>query len=95
MSLEKEDVEKIALLARLQISEQDIPDYAQQLSSILDLVEQMNSADTSDVMPMAHPQDEVQSLRADEITEPNRRDLYQCGAPSVEAGLYLVPRVIE
>jgi aspartyl-tRNA(Asn)/glutamyl-tRNA(Gln) amidotransferase subunit C len=95
MSLEKEDVEKIALLARLQISEQDIPDYAQQLSSILDLVEQMNSADSSDVIPMAHPQDMVARLRMDIVTEDNRREQFQAIAPDLENGLYLVPRVIE
>ena len=95
MSLEKQDVEKIAHLARLAIDEQDIPEYARNLSNILDLVEQMNAVDTSGVEPMAHPLDTAQRLRADEVSETDQRDHFQAIAPSVEAGLYLVPKVIE
>ena len=95
MSLERSDVEKIAHLARLEISEEDIPGYARNLSSILDLVEQMNSVDTSGVTPMAHPLDAHQRLRADEVTEENQRDKFQRIAPQVENGLFLVPKVIE
>ena len=95
MSLEKADVEKIAHLARLAIDEKDVPEYAKNLSSILDLVEQMNSVDTDDVSPMAHPLDATQRLRIDEVTETNQRDKFQQIAPNVEDGLYLVPKVIE
>ncbi len=95
MSLDKQDVVNIAHLARLSIDAQDIPKYVENLSSILDLVEQMNQANTTDVQPMAHPLDAVQRLRADEITEENQRDLFQSIAPETEAGLYLVPKVIE
>ncbi len=95
MSLEKADVEKIAHLARLAIDEKDVPEYAKNLSSILDLVEQMNSVDTDDVSPMAHPLDATQRLRTDEVTETNQRDHFQQIAPNVEDGLYLVPKVIE
>lgn len=95
MSLEKEDVEKIAHLARLGISAADVPEYARNLSNILDLVEQMSAVDTSGVTPMAHPLDAQQRLRDDEVTEPNQRELFQQNAPQVEAGLFLVPKVIE
>ncbi len=95
MVLEKSDVEKIAHLARLAIDDQDIPKYAGELSRILGLVEQMNRVDTNEVEPMAHPLDASQRLRPDAVTEDDQRTLFQSGAPHVEAGLYLVPRVIE
>ena len=95
MSLEKSDVEKIAHLARLAIDEKDVPEYAQNLSNILDLVEQMSSVNTDDVAPMAHPLDATQRLRSDEVTESNQREHFQEIAPNVEDGLYLVPKVIE
>ena len=95
MSLSNDEVEKIAWLARLQIDAGDIPQYAQNLSGILDLVEQMNAIDTSGVKPMAHPQDIAQRLREDEVTETNEREIFQAIAPLTEAGLYLVPRVID
>jgi len=95
MSLERSDVVSIAHLARLAIAEDDIPAYARNLSSILDLVAQMNAVDTSDVEPMAHPLDMAQRLREDVVTETGLRDKFQAIAPSVEAGLYLVPKVIE
>ncbi len=93
--LDKSDVEKIAFLARLGVDEQDIPEYATNLSNILDMVEQLNSVDTQDVRPMAHPLDAVQRLRADVVTETNDRENLQACAPEVEQGLYLVPRVVE
>lgn len=95
MSLDKTDVEKIAHLARLAIDESDIPDYARDLNNIFNLVEQMNAADTSDITPMAHPLDANQRLRADEVTETDQRDTFQAIAPKTEAGVYLVPQVIE
>lgn len=95
MSLDKSDVEKIAHLARLAIDEKDVPVYAGNLSSILDLVEQMSAVDTDGVAPMAHPMDASQRLRKDEVTETNQREHFQEIAPSVEDGLYLVPKVIE
>ena len=95
MSLDKTDVEKIAHLARLAIAEDDIPGYAQNLSSILDLVEQMNAVNTDDVIPMAHPLDAHQRLREDKVTETNQREHFQQVASAVENGLYLVPKVIE
>lgn len=95
MSLGSDDVKQIAHLARLQIDEQNIEGYASSLSNILDMVEQMNEVDTTDVQPMAHPMDVAQRLRADEVLEENQRDAFQAIAPKTEDGLYLVPRVIE
>ncbi len=95
MSLHKKDVENIAHLARLAIADEDIPQYARELSNILDLVERMNQVDTGGVTPMAHPLDATQRLRKDAVTEENQRELFQSTAPQVDAGLYLVPKVIE
>ena len=95
MSLNRDDVKKIAFLARLEVGEEDIELYVQNLSDILLLVEQMNAVDTSDIMPMAHPLDTSQRLRIDEVTEPNQREHFQEIAPQTKDGLYLVPKVIE
>ncbi len=95
MSLQKTDIEKIAHLARLAIDEQDVPLYTRNLSNILDLVEQMSAVDTADVQPMAHPLDMAQRLREDQVSEGDGRAQFQQIAPAVEAGLYLVPKVIE
>ncbi|MBI2778724.1 MAG: Asp-tRNA(Asn)/Glu-tRNA(Gln) amidotransferase subunit GatC [Gammaproteobacteria bacterium] len=95
MALNKSDVEKIAHLARLEINEADIPLYANNLTNILSFVEQMSAVDTTGVEPMAHPLAASQRLRPDTITETNQRELFQSIAPQVEAGLYLVPKVIE
>ncbi len=95
MALDRSDVENIAHLARLKISEADVPLYAENLSNILSLVEQMNAVDTSGVTPMAHPLEMAQRLREDAVTEENQRDHFQAHAPAVENGLFLVPKVIE
>ena len=95
MALSSDEVRKIAHLARLAIKDSDIPEYAHNLSNILGLVEQMSSVDTQGVSPMAHPLDVSQRLRDDQISEPNQREHFQKIAPQVEAGLYLVPKVIE
>lgn len=95
MSLTPAEVKTIARLARLGISEQDIPQYAKNLGRILDFVAQLNKVDTARVTPMAHPLDMPQRLRADAVTEADQRALYQRNAPQVEAGLYIVPKVIE
>ncbi len=95
MSVDQSDITKVALLARLKIDEADIPQYVDNLSNILGLVEQMSDVNTDDVVPMAHPLDAAQRLRADEVTETDQRDSFQALAPQVESGLYLVPKVIE
>jgi len=95
VALNDEDIRKIAWLARLQIEEADIPKYAGELSRVLDLVDQLDQIPTGEVEPMAHPTDAVQRLREDRVTEQNQREKFQAIAPLAEAGLYLVPRVIE
>lgn len=96
MSLTPEQIQSIAQLARLELTPEQVGVYANSLSSILDLVGQLEQADTAKVEPMAHPlTGQVQRLRPDAVTSGNERELYQRNAPQVEAGLYLVPRVIE
>ncbi len=95
MSLDSSDVQKIAHLARLQISAADIPEYAKNLSDILDLVNQMQAIDTADIEPLSNPLDAVQRLRADITSEGDLRDKLQTVAPAVERGLFQVPKVIE
>jgi len=95
MTLKIEDVRNIAGLARLQIDDSDLEQYAADLSSILALAEQMNAVDTSNVTPMAHPLDATQRLRADKVTESDQREKFQAIAPDVENGFYRVPKVID
>lgn len=95
MSLTADDVKKIAHLARLGIEERDIVSYATDLSGMLDLMTQMSDFDTDGIEPMAHPMDQLQKLRPDVVTEQDNREKFQAIAPQVEAGLYLVPKVIE
>lgn len=95
MPIQSEDVLKIAHLARLAVSDEQVKSYASDLSSIMNLVEQMNEIDTSGVEPMAHPLDQSQRLRVDEVTEQNQRELLQENAVDTEDGLFLVPRVID
>ncbi len=96
MSLTAKQIETIAGLARLALKPDEIPVYADSLSRIMGLVGELEAADTANVEPMSHPlTGQVQRLRADEITSGNSRDDYQRNAPQAEAGLYLVPRVIE
>lgn len=96
MSLTRKDVEGIAHLARLSITEAELPVYVDSLSKILSFVEQLNAAAVDAVEPMAHPlADQVQRMRPDEVIHTDQREKYQRNAPRVEAGLYLVPKVIE
>lgn len=95
MSLTPDEVKKIAQLARLNLSEEDIALYTSQLSKILEFIEHMNQADTQEIEPLAHPLNISQRLRPDTITESDERETFQRIAPLVEAGLYLVPKVIE
>ena len=95
MSLTADEINKIAYLARLGIDKQDIASYANDLSGMLELMTRMGELNTDNVEPMAHPMDQAQRLRADVVTEPNNREKFQAIAPQVEAGLYLVPKVIE
>lgn len=95
MSIDVDEVKKIARLACLDVKDEDIQSYATNLSNILDLVEQMNAVDTTGVTPMSHPFEAVQRLREDVVTDHNRRDDFMAIAPASEDGLYLVPKVIE
>ncbi len=95
MTISPEEVLKIAQLARLQINQEEVEQYATDLSNIMSLVDQMNKVDTQGIEPMAHPQDVEQRLREDKVTEENQRDRFQTIAPRAEKGLYLVPKVIE
>jgi aspartyl-tRNA(Asn)/glutamyl-tRNA(Gln) amidotransferase subunit C len=95
MKLSRHEVESIAHLARLEISAEEIPAYVDNLSRIIDFVQQLERADTQGVAPMAHPLNMTQPLREDVVSESDHRDLYQRNAQAVEAGLYLVPKVIE
>ena len=95
MSLDKSEVEKIAWLARLAIDDQDIPNYSDELSNILGMVERMKSVDTDGISPIAHPLELSARLRTDEVSEENQRDHFQKDAPLTDEGCYLVPKVIE
>ena len=83
------------MLARLKLEEDEYAESVEKLSRIVDFVDQLSQADTAGVVPMAHPLDAVQRLRPDEVTESDRRDVYQQNATAVADGLYLVPKVIE
>jgi len=95
VSLNKQQVQHIAMLARLSLEDKDIDDVVAKLSSIVAFVDQLQMVATDDVTPMAHPLDRVQRLRADAVTETVDRDKIQQNAPSVRDGFYLVPKVIE
>jgi len=94
--MKRAEIETIAHLARLELHESEIAAYQSSLTSILEFVGELNRADTAGVTPMAHPLPGLsQMLRSDEVTERDQRDRYQLNAPRAEAGLYLVPKVIE
>lgn len=95
MSLSAEQIRQVAHLARLELKPEQSDAYARQLSNIMALVDELSKTDTAGVVPMAHPLDLHQRLRPDAVTAENERDQYQAIAPSVENGLYLVPKVIE
>ena len=95
MSLDKDQVQHIALLSRLKLADEEFDQTVDKLSRIVDFVDQLSQADTENVVPMAHPLNESQRLREDVVTEPNDREHVQENAASVEDGLYLVPKVIE
>ncbi|WP_295803143.1 Asp-tRNA(Asn)/Glu-tRNA(Gln) amidotransferase subunit GatC [uncultured Microbulbifer sp.] len=95
MAVDAQTVEKLAELARIAISDETIDEVSNRLGDVLQLVDQLQAINTEGVEPMAHPLDEVQVLRADRVTEPNRREEFLALAPQTEAGLYLVPKVID
>ena len=95
MSIEQTEIAKIAELARIRIAGEEIGQVTERIAEILHMVDQLQAVDTENVEPMANPLDATQQLRADVVTQENRRDEFQAIAPAVEMGLYLVPKVIE
>ena len=95
MAIESSDIAKLAKLARIEINDAAAQEAAKSISEVLALVDQLQAINTDGVLPMAHPLDAVQKLRPDVISETNQRELFQSIAPATEAGLYLVPQVIE
>lgn len=95
VAISREEIEKVALLARIRLEDNQVGALEKDVGNILNLVDQLQSADTSSVEPLAHPLDATQRLRADVVTEHDQRDAFQRIAPATEDGLYLVPRVIE
>ena len=95
MSLSNDQVAHIARLARVELSGDELEATRDKLNGIFGLIEEMQAVDTSGVEPMSHPQEFATRLREDVVTETDRRDAFQKIAPQTEAGLYLVPKVIE
>ena len=91
----REDISRLARLARIEVPEGEAEALARELDGILALVGEMRAVPTEGIEPMSHPQDAMQRLREDEVTEADRREKFQAVAPAVEDGLYLVPKVIE
>ncbi|MDG2046020.1 MAG: Asp-tRNA(Asn)/Glu-tRNA(Gln) amidotransferase subunit GatC [Halioglobus sp.] len=95
MAIEHGEIEKIAELSGIRISDEEIGQVTERIAEILQMVDQLQAVDTHNIEPMANPLDAIQRLRPDEVTEANRRDAFQAIAPAAENGLYLVPKVIE
>jgi aspartyl-tRNA(Asn)/glutamyl-tRNA(Gln) amidotransferase subunit C len=95
MSLDLEDIARIARLSRIELSPAESEDTRNQMNAILGFIEQLQAVDTTGIEPMAHAVDVFQRLRPDVVTETDRRAEFQAVAPETEAGLYLVPRVVE
>ena len=95
MALTRDDVERAARLARIAIEDEEADAVLEQLGRIFGMIEEMRAVDVAGVEPMAHAQDLTLRLREDVVTEADQRDLFQSIAPRVEAGLYLVPKVID
>jgi aspartyl-tRNA(Asn)/glutamyl-tRNA(Gln) amidotransferase subunit C len=95
MSIERQEIEKLATLSRIAIGEDTITEVSQRLSSVLELVDQLQAVNTEGVEAMSHPMKATQRLREDEVSEINQREAFQAVAPDTEDGLFLVPKVIE
>lgn len=95
MSINKDQIKYLSLLSRMDIQESEINDVEEKLTKIIDFVDQLQSIDTDEIEPMAHPLNQSQRLRVDEVVEENNRDKIQKNTKSTERGMYVVPKVIE
>ena len=95
MALSLDEIQRLAHLARIEITPVEAIDVGKKLDGIFELIGRMRAIDTTGIVPMSHAQDVMLPLRDDRITEADRRDVYQSVAPAVRDGLYLVPKVIE
>ena len=95
MSLTPDQIQRVAQLARIALPEAEAASVLERLNRVLGMIDRLQAVDTSGIEPMSHALDVVQPLRADAVTEPDQRAALQAGAPAVEDGLYLVPKVIE
>jgi aspartyl-tRNA(Asn)/glutamyl-tRNA(Gln) amidotransferase subunit C len=93
--LSREEISRLARLARIEVTDAQAEALIPELEGILALVDEMRAVPTEGIEPMSHPQEAMQRLREDRVTEPDAREKYQAVAPAVEDGLYLVPKVIE
>jgi len=93
--VDRSDIAKLAELTRLQITDEHADAVADSIADVLSLVDQLQAADTTGVVPMAHPLDAMQRLRADVVTEANQREALQATAPAADQGYFLVPKVID
>lgn len=95
MALSLADVEKIAVLSRMAINNDEKQKYLSDLNGIFEMIEKMKSINTDDIAPLSHPHENAQRLREDVVIENKQREQFQAIAPQTENGLYLVPKVIE
>ena len=95
MSINKDEIKYLSLLSRMDIDKNEINDIEEKLTKIIDFVDQLQTISTDDIEPMAHPLNQSQRLRVDEVTETNDRENIQKNAQQIEKGMYLVPKVID
>jgi aspartyl-tRNA(Asn)/glutamyl-tRNA(Gln) amidotransferase subunit C len=95
MPLSPDQIQRVAQLARIDLPEAESATVLDRLNRVLALIDQLQAVDTAGIEPMSHALEVLQPLRSDEVTEPDQRAALQAGAPAVEGGLYLVPKVIE
>ena len=95
MSINKDEIKYLSLLSRMDIDKNEIKDVEEKLTKIIDFVDQLQAISTDNIEPMAHPLNQSQRLRIDEVTETNDRENIQKNAQQIEKGMYLVPKVID
>ena len=95
MSINKDEIKYLSLLSRMDIDKNEIKDTEEKLTKIIDFVDQLQTISTDNIEPMAHPLNQSQRLRIDEVTETNDRENIQKNAQQIEKGMYLVPKVID